>query len=112
MGVCRDSGLAKKTAPISDPCKNPRPMTARTQQPTRRTPTWIRKFVIWSAVAVFAVWLVECLYYYNTFVAMTSKLAGDLSDCEVAMQERHHVTVRLAHVVVAYSSTTRTSIPT
>jgi streptomycin 6-kinase len=33
---------------------------------------------------------VECVYYYNTFVGMTSKLAGDLSDCEVAMQERHH----------------------
>lgn len=78
-------------------------MTARIQQHPRRTPTWIRKLVIGSVAAVSTIWLVECLYYYNTFVGMTSKLASDLSDCEVAMQERHHVTVRLARVVVAYS---------
>ena len=68
-----------------------------------RAPTRARKLVFWSVAVALASWLAGCLYYYNAFVAMTSKLAKDLSDCQVAMQERHHVTVSLAHVVIAYS---------
>jgi LemA protein len=77
-------------------------MTASKQSHARRTPPWVRKLVMGAVAAVFSSWLVGCLYYYNIFAAMTSKLASDRSDCEVAMQERHHVTVSLSHVVVAY----------
>jgi LemA protein len=78
-------------------------MTVEMQQHARPKPAWTRKRALWFVAVVLAAWIAGCLHYYNTFVAMTSKLSGDLSDCEVAMQERHHVTVRLAHVIVAYS---------
>ena len=82
---------------------NPTGVRVKERSNANQSPPWVRKMTFATLACAGVVWFFALWYYHNVFVAMTSKIDGDWADCEVVMQERHHITVSLTRMVVAYS---------